>query len=119
MTNSARIDAIRALGGLGWITSLRGPAARALAEGGALQLSLFDAHPQANTIVFDGGIRITKFAAANPSNTGHSNSSAPTSRTSSPPRSQKTDNPKQRTPAQQGVLPSQSTSHRASKCQRG
>ena len=42
MITSARIDAIRALGGLGWITSLRAPAVRALAEGGVLQLSLFD-----------------------------------------------------------------------------
>ncbi len=42
MITSARIEAIRALGGLGWITSLRAPAIRALAEGGVLQLSLFD-----------------------------------------------------------------------------
>ena len=42
MITSARIEAIRALGGLGWITSLRAPAIRALAEGGMLQLSLFD-----------------------------------------------------------------------------
>jgi hypothetical protein len=42
MITSARIEAIRALGGLGWITSLRAPAIRALAEGGTLQLSLFD-----------------------------------------------------------------------------
>jgi hypothetical protein len=42
MITSARIDAIRVLGGLGWITSLRAPAVRALAEGGVLQLSLFD-----------------------------------------------------------------------------
>ena len=42
MITSARIEAIRKLGGLGWITSLRAPAVRALAENGALQLSLFD-----------------------------------------------------------------------------
>ena len=42
MITSARIEALRALGGLGWITSLRAPAIRALAEGGTLQLSLFD-----------------------------------------------------------------------------
>jgi hypothetical protein len=42
MITSARIEAIRALGGLGWITSLRAPAVRALAQGGVLQLSLFD-----------------------------------------------------------------------------
>ena len=42
MITSARIEAIRSLGGLGWITSLRAPAVRALAEDGVLQLSLFD-----------------------------------------------------------------------------
>jgi hypothetical protein len=42
MITSARIEAIKGLGGLGWITSLRAPSIRALAEGGALQLSLFD-----------------------------------------------------------------------------
>ena len=42
MITTARIDAIRTLGGLDWLTSLRAPAVRALAEGGTLQLSLFD-----------------------------------------------------------------------------
>lgn len=42
MITSARIDALRDLGGLGWITSLRAPAIQALAETGDLQLSLFD-----------------------------------------------------------------------------
>ncbi len=42
MITSARIEALRALGGMDWITSLRAPAVRALAEDGALQLSLFD-----------------------------------------------------------------------------
>jgi hypothetical protein len=42
MITSARIEALRVLGGVGWITSLRAPAVRALAEGGVLQLSLFD-----------------------------------------------------------------------------
>jgi len=42
MITTARIEAIKGLGGLGWITSLRAPSIRALAEGGALQLSLFD-----------------------------------------------------------------------------
>lgn len=42
MITTARIEALRALGGLGWITSLRAPAIQALAEDGALQLSLFD-----------------------------------------------------------------------------
>lgn len=42
MITSARIDALRPLGGMGWITSLRAPAVRRLAEDGALQLSLFD-----------------------------------------------------------------------------
>lgn len=42
MITTARIDALKTVGGVGWITSLRAPAIRALAEGGALQLSLFD-----------------------------------------------------------------------------
>jgi hypothetical protein len=43
MITSARIDAVREAGGLGWITALRAPAIKALAaEGGPLQLSLFD-----------------------------------------------------------------------------
>ncbi len=42
MITSARIEALKDLGGLGWITSLRAPAVAALAESGALQLSLFD-----------------------------------------------------------------------------
>lgn len=42
MITSARIETLKALGGLGWITALRAPAIQALAEAGALQLSLFD-----------------------------------------------------------------------------
>lgn len=43
MITSARIDALRDIGGLGWITALRAPAIQALAaDGGPLQLSLFD-----------------------------------------------------------------------------
>ena len=42
MITSARIDALRPLEGMNWITSLRAPAVRALAEAGVLQLSLFD-----------------------------------------------------------------------------
>ena len=42
MITSARIEALRDVGGLGWVTSLRAPAVKALAESGALQLSLFD-----------------------------------------------------------------------------
>jgi hypothetical protein len=43
MITSARIDALRQVGGLGWITALRAPAIQALAaDGGSLQLSLFD-----------------------------------------------------------------------------
>ncbi|MGH9002243.1 MAG: IS1634 family transposase [Acidimicrobiia bacterium] len=42
MITSARIDALKDIGGLGWVTSLRAPAIRALAEGGVLQLTLFD-----------------------------------------------------------------------------
>ena len=42
MITSARIAAIRDLGGMGWITALRAPAIKALAAAGAIQLSLFD-----------------------------------------------------------------------------
>ncbi len=42
MITTARIEALKDLGGLGWITSLRAPAIQGLAESGALQLSLFD-----------------------------------------------------------------------------
>jgi transposase len=42
MITSARIEALRSLGGISWITCLRAPAIRALAEQGALQLTLFD-----------------------------------------------------------------------------
>jgi Transposase DDE domain len=43
MITSARIRALKELGGLSWITCLRAPAIRKLAEGGGpLQLSLFD-----------------------------------------------------------------------------
>ncbi len=41
MLTSARIAALRS-SGLGWISALRGPAIRALVEGGTLQLGLFD-----------------------------------------------------------------------------
>jgi Transposase DDE domain len=44
MITSARIDALKEVGGLGWVTSLRAPAIQALAESGALQMSLFDEH---------------------------------------------------------------------------
>lgn len=42
MITSARIDALRELGGIGWVTALRAPAIHALADAGALQMSLFD-----------------------------------------------------------------------------
>jgi hypothetical protein len=42
MITSARIDALRPLEGMSWITSLRAPAVAALAGDGVLQLSLFD-----------------------------------------------------------------------------
>ncbi|MGI8682638.1 MAG: IS1634 family transposase [Mycobacteriales bacterium] len=43
MITSARIDALRELGGLGWLTALRAPAIAALAaDDGPLQLSLLD-----------------------------------------------------------------------------
>jgi hypothetical protein len=42
MITSARIEALKVVGGLGFITCLRAPAIVALAEAGALQMSLFD-----------------------------------------------------------------------------
>ena len=43
MITTARIAALRDIGGLGWVTSLRAPAVAALAaDGGPLQLGLFD-----------------------------------------------------------------------------
>jgi hypothetical protein len=42
MLTAARIDAIRKLGGLQWISSLRSPQIRSLLDSGALQLGLFD-----------------------------------------------------------------------------
>jgi hypothetical protein len=43
MITTARIDALRKLGGMGWLTALRAPAIARLAAGdGPLQLSLFD-----------------------------------------------------------------------------
>jgi hypothetical protein len=42
MITTARIEALKAVGGLGWITSLRAPSIAALATSGVLQMSLFD-----------------------------------------------------------------------------
>ena len=42
MTTSARVAALRELGGMGWITCLRAAAIKALAEDGPLQLGRFD-----------------------------------------------------------------------------
>ena len=42
MITTARIEALREVGGLDWVTCLRAPAVKALAESGVLQLSLFD-----------------------------------------------------------------------------
>jgi hypothetical protein len=42
MITSARIEALRTLGGMEWITCLRAPAIKALAEAEVIQLSLFD-----------------------------------------------------------------------------
>ncbi len=43
MITSARIEALRELGGMGWVTALRAPAIAALAaDTGPLQMSLFD-----------------------------------------------------------------------------
>lgn len=42
MLTSARIERLKALGGVGWVSCLRAPAIRALVEAGDLQLGLFD-----------------------------------------------------------------------------
>jgi len=42
MLTSARVEALRSLGGVGWITTLRAPAIAALAQAGTIQPSLFD-----------------------------------------------------------------------------
>jgi hypothetical protein len=42
MLTSARIERLRAIGGIGWVSALRAPAIRGLVEEGTLQLSLFD-----------------------------------------------------------------------------
>ena len=42
MITSARIAALRTVGGLGWLTSLRAPSIAALAAVGTLQMTLFD-----------------------------------------------------------------------------
>jgi hypothetical protein len=42
MITQARIDDLKELPGTGWVTALRSPAIRKLAEHGAIQLSLFD-----------------------------------------------------------------------------
>jgi len=42
MLTSARIDRLREVGGIGWVSCLRAPAIRGLVESGDLQLGLFD-----------------------------------------------------------------------------
>jgi hypothetical protein len=42
MLTSARIERLREVGGIGWVSCLRAPAIRGLVDGGDLQLSLFD-----------------------------------------------------------------------------
>ena len=42
MLTAARIERLREIGGIDWVSCLRGPAIRGLVEGGYLQLSLFD-----------------------------------------------------------------------------
>jgi Transposase DDE domain len=42
MLTAARVEALRSLGGVGWITTLRAPAIAALAQAGIIQPSLFD-----------------------------------------------------------------------------
>ena len=42
MLTSARIERLKAVGGIGWVSCLRAPAIRSLVESGDLQLGLFD-----------------------------------------------------------------------------
>jgi len=42
MLTSARIERLKEIGGIGWVSCLRAPAIRSLVEAGDLQLSLFD-----------------------------------------------------------------------------
>jgi hypothetical protein len=42
MLTSARIERLKEVGGIGWVSALRAPAIRRLVDGGHLQLSLFD-----------------------------------------------------------------------------
>ena len=42
MLTETRLETLRQVPGIGWVSALRGPAIRALVEQGALQLSLFD-----------------------------------------------------------------------------
>jgi len=42
MLTSARIERLKAIGGIGWVSCLRAPAIRSLVEAGDLQLGLFD-----------------------------------------------------------------------------
>ncbi len=42
MLTSARIEALKEVGGVEWVSALRSPQIRALVDGGTLQLSLFD-----------------------------------------------------------------------------
>jgi len=42
MLTSARIERLKAVGGIGWVSCLRAPAIRSLVEAGDLQLGLFD-----------------------------------------------------------------------------
>lgn len=42
MITQARIDALKELGGIAWITAMRAPQIQALADAGAIQMSLFD-----------------------------------------------------------------------------
>lgn len=44
MLTAARVEALRELGGVGWITTLRAPAIATLAQAGTIQPSLFDEH---------------------------------------------------------------------------
>jgi hypothetical protein len=50
MITQARVQALRALGGMGWITCLRAAQIKQLAQAGAVQLSLFDQHDLAEIV---------------------------------------------------------------------
>src|SRR6266545_3617919 len=60
MLTTARVDALKAAGGFGWVTALRAPAvARLAADDGPLQLSLFDQQNLAETALAKIAAQVT------------------------------------------------------------